>query len=148
MTEQEYEQLKRRGIGNVEIVHLVGERKPLTLKLKSYIPAESAVQASIVDMIVKLRLGIVIRYNAGGMYNAENQFVRFNSAKGHSGLGGVLKGGRAFYLEVKRPGWDGPKTEREFQQAEFLKQAREVGAVAEFVCSVDEALAVLRQGTA
>ena len=143
MTEQEYEQ-RKRGIGNVEVVHLAAERKPLTLKLKAYIPAESAVQASIVDMIVKLNLGLVIRYNAGGMYNAENQFVRFNSAKGHSDLGGVLKGGRAFYLEVKRPGWDGPKTDREQLQAEFLRQARSVGAIAEFVTSVDEALAVLR----
>jgi hypothetical protein len=61
------------------------------LKLTPNVPTEVQVQASITDTIRKLGLGEVVRYNSGGVWNAESQFVRFNDAKGHSDLAGVQK---------------------------------------------------------
>lgn len=120
------------------------KRKPKPFKLTPYTPTEAQVQASIVDAIRKLGLGEVVRYNSGAMYNAKQQYVRFNSAPGHSDTAGTLKpSGRAFYLECKPPGWKGPRDERERDQAAFLDSMRACGAIAEFVRSVDEALAAL-----
>ena len=119
---------------------------PVKLTLTPYVPTEAQVQASIVEAITKLRLGQCVRYNSGGMYNTAEQFIRFNSAKGHSDLAGVLNGGRAYYLEIKRPGWKGPKDDREHDQAAFLDRMRAAGAIAEFVTSVDAALAALGVG--
>lgn len=114
------------------------------LKLTICRPTERQVQASIMDAIHKTRRGRVIRYNAGAVYNERDQFIRFNSAEGHSDLGGArCPDGRAFYFECKRPGWKGPSTEREKRQEEFLDAMRAAGAIAAFVTSVDEALAAL-----
>jgi hypothetical protein len=119
-------------------------RQMRRLKLTICSPTETQVQASIVEAIHKTRRGRVVRYNAGAVYNDRDQFIRFNSAPGHSDLGGArYPDGRAFSLECTRPGWKGPSTEREKLQEQFLNDMRAMGAIAAFVTSVDEALAAL-----
>jgi hypothetical protein len=113
-------------------------------KLKVFIPLETAIQSSIVEAITKLNLGTVNRINSGAM-EIDGRYVQFNSAAGHSDLTGALRPhGRAYFLEVKRPGWNGPATARELRQSAFLDRQRAAGAIAAFVTSVDEALAVLK----
>ena len=108
-------------------------------KLTSIVPRESEVQTSIIDAIERLRIGKVIRYNSGGMYDKRGRFVRFHSAPGHSDLAGCLfNGGRAFYLEVKRPGESATE-----DQQRFLDAMASTGAIAATVHSVVEALAAL-----
>jgi hypothetical protein len=115
------------------------------LKLKMYVPKEIDVQSSIVDAIHALRLGRVIRYNAGGVYNDKGQYLRFNSASNHSDLAGARRpDGRAFYFEVKRPGWKQPTNKREEAQKQFLDDMRAMGAIAAFVTSVDEVIFALK----
>jgi hypothetical protein len=144
MSESELLAYKQRtGIGNAEPVHLVAERKPF--KLKEFVPLEKDIKASIMEMIQSLNLGSCTRYNSGAL-KIDDRYVKFNSAEGHSDLSGVLSPtGRAYFLEVKRPGWNGPVDERELKQAQFLAEQKACGAIAEFVTSVDEALKVLRK---
>lgn len=115
------------------------------LKLAMFVPKENDVKASIIEAIHKLRLGRVIRYNSGAVYNAGGQYIRFNNADYHSDLAGARHpDGKAFYFEVKRPGWQGPVTKREVGQKHFLDTMRATGAIAEFVTSVDDVIAALR----
>jgi len=110
------------------------------LRLVPVVPRETDISASIVDAIVRLGLGVVTRYNSGAVVR-NGRFVRFNNAPGHSDLGGVLRRktpGRAFYLEVKRPGKE-PTPEQET----FLEDRRACGAIAARVDSVEQALIAL-----
>lgn len=56
---------------------------------------------------------------------------------------GWLKDSRPFAFEAKRPSWRKPSDEREYQQANFLMLIRNIGGVASFVRSADEALEII-----
>lgn len=56
---------------------------------------------------------------------------------------GIMRDGRPFALEGKRPSWKEPKDDREFKQAAFLMLVRNVGGIGAFVRSADEANAAL-----
>ena len=56
---------------------------------------------------------------------------------------GVLKDGRIFALEAKRPSWDGVKGTREYRQHGFIYLVRNIGGVGGFVRSAEEANAIL-----
>ncbi len=56
---------------------------------------------------------------------------------------GLLRDGRPFALEAKRPSWKEPREPREFKQAAFLMLIRNCGGVGQFVRSADEANAAL-----
>ena len=51
---------------------------------------------------------------------------------------GLLRSGRMFAIEAKRPGWKGPHGDREHKQAAFLAMVRETGGIGIFATSADE----------
>lgn len=56
---------------------------------------------------------------------------------------GLLKDGRPFAIEAKRPSWKEPKLPREFKQAAFIMLMRNIGGKGGFATSVEEAAAIL-----
>lgn len=56
---------------------------------------------------------------------------------------GFLRDGRPFALEVKRPSWKSPRTERELKQQSHIHMIESIGGVAGFVRSVEEAACLL-----
>lgn len=97
-------------------------------------PTEHEIQAAILDYLRRVVRAEAIRYNSGMMQigeGAARRFVRFHDADGHADIGGVLPGGRAFYLEVKRPG-EKPTP----KQAKFLARMAKAGALTGVVTSV------------
>lgn len=61
------------------------------------------------------------------------RYVRFNGFPGHSDIAGVLRGGKALFIEVKKPG--GKLTVR---QKGFLDDMRQSGALAFSASSTEE----------
>lgn len=57
---------------------------------------------------------------------------------------GILKDGRMFACEAKRPGWVEPKTDTERAQANFLTLVRNAGGVSLFATSADEVAVALK----
>lgn len=109
-------------------------------------PLEKEIQKAIIEAI-ELRRDVVFvgRFNRGQAVatdeHGHTRYTPFNSVKGFPDLHGLLVGGKAFYLEVKRPHPFYVKP-REDQQG-FLDAARNAGAYAGVVTSVEEAMAVL-----
>lgn len=104
-------------------------------------PSESDVQSAVLDYLRRVVKAQAIRYNSGAMQESgpHARYVSFNDAPGHSDIAGTLPGGRAFYIEVKRPGQKAtPK------QAAFLARMASAGALVGVVHSVDELIALLK----
>lgn len=109
------------------------------------VPLEKEIQKAILQRIA-LRKDVVFvgRFNRGqalASYNGETRYTPFNSVPGFPDIHGLLVGGRAFYIEVKRPPPHYEKPSKE-QQA-FLDAARVGGACAGVACSVEEAMGLL-----
>lgn len=110
------------------------------------VPLEKEIQKAIIQAI-ELRQDLVFvgRFNRGQAVasNAygETRYTQFNTVKGFPDIHGLLLGGKAFYLEVKRP----PPCYRppDPAQQKFLDAARMGGAYAGVVTSVEEAMAIL-----
>lgn len=109
------------------------------------VPLEKEIQTTIIEAL-ELRKDVVFvgRFNRGqavATYNGETRYTPFNSVPGFPDIHGLLVGGRAFYIEVKRP----PPHYRKPDdvQQRFLDEARVGGACAGVACSVEEALALL-----
>lgn len=83
------------------------------------------------------KVAFVGRFNAGAAVDARGQFVRFCSLPGFPDLAGMLKGGRALYVEIKRPAPNAGKLTE--LQAAFLERARHFGALAFVARSVEDA---------
>ena len=66
-----------------------------------------------------------------------NRYVRVGR-RGEADISGILKGGRAFAIEVKRPG--GKPNEKQLQ---FLERIRAAGGIAGCATSVTEAEAII-----
>lgn len=109
------------------------------------VPLEKEIQKTIIAAL-KLRRDVVFvgRFNRGqavATYNGETRYTPFNSVKGFPDIHGLLVGGRAFYIEVKRPPPHYNKPEQD--QQDFLDAARICGAAAGVATSVEEAMAIL-----
>ncbi len=109
-------------------------------------PLEKEIQTAILEAIA-LRRDVVFvgRFNRGQAVATNNagdvRYTPFNNVPGFPDIHGLLVGGRAFYIEVKRPP---PNYKRpEPDQQRFLDEARVGGACAGVACSVEEAMALL-----
>ena len=114
-------------------------RKPRT-------PSGEIAERDILKAIMQLlkrhpKVARVWRQNSGTFqmqYGAKSRFVRANTARGMSDIAGVLKTGRAFFIEVKaRKG-----VVHEHQQ-EFLDDVAAGGALAFVARSVDDVINAL-----
>lgn len=62
-------------------------------------------------------------------------------------LMGLLRDGRMFAIEVKRPGWKKPVGQREIEQQNFLRAVATHGGLAGFATSIDEANEIIEGGS-
>lgn len=121
------------------------QRKPLKLTMPE--PLERDIQRAVLQLLeVHPAVHRAWRVNSGaadGEYVdsrgiEHRQWVRFHTQQGHSDITGVLRGGRAFFLECKRPG-----KEPTANQKGFLDDMAAGGALTGCVHSVDEAKELL-----
>lgn len=80
---------------------------PERIKLTRYEPTEAELQGAIRALLAAHpRVHDHWRVNSGAMKpmgeDGRERFVRFNDRAGHSDLAGVLKDGRALFIETKR----------------------------------------------
>lgn len=105
-------------------------------------PLEKEIQRTILDYLRKHpKVAFVGRFNSGAAqssYNGQASFVRFHTVRGFPDIHGMLKGGAAFYFEVKRPG-----AKLTDDQARFLMGVREYGGIGAMVTSVEDVIAAL-----
>ena len=119
---------------------------PDKFKLTPVVPSEHDVQVSILAMLRRHpKVAKAIRYNSGtfrlaGGVGSPDRWFRANDCPGHSDIAGVLKGGRAFYLEVKKPGKSSKPGDA---QDTFLCEMAFAGALAAEVSSVDQVVKLL-----
>ncbi len=113
---------------------------------RDLVPLEKEIQRAILDDLeLDKRVAFVGRFNRGQAVamgaDGRTRYTAFNSVKGFPDIHGLLIGGRAFYIEVKRPPpcYEKPNDE---QQA-FLDNAKAAGACAGVATSVEEARALL-----
>lgn len=131
-------------------VPLQNEIKPARVRRpvdgKPAAPLEKEIQTAILEAIA-LRRDVVFvgRFNRGQAVATNGdgsvRYTPFNTVPGFPDIHGLLLGGRAFYLEVKRPppNYEPPSK----AQQSFLDEARNAGACAGVACSVEEALGLL-----
>jgi hypothetical protein len=122
------------------------ERVVRPVDRKPQAPLEKEIQAAILQAL-RLRRDVVFvgRFNSGQARetnaNGEHRYIWFNTVPGFPDIHGLLVGGKAFYIEVKRPH---PNYEKpSVTQQTFLDQARVGGAYTGVATSVEEALALL-----
>lgn len=110
------------------------------------VPLEKEIQTAILEAI-ELRKDVVFvgRFNRGQAVATDShgntRYTPFNSVPGFPDIHGLLVGGRAFYIEVKRPPPCYKKPDE--AQQKFLDEARVGGACAGVATSVEEAIALL-----
>lgn len=103
-------------------------------------PLEKDVQKAILSMI-RWRKDVIFygRFNRGtAVFNGaqgNKQHVVFNTVPGFSDIHGMLVGGRAFYIEVKRDSKEKPTSD----QQEFLDKVKAGGGIAGVAWSVEMA---------
>lgn len=106
-------------------------------------PTEADIQRAILDyMRVHPKVAWAHRFNRGmaqGSYNGRESYVRFNTCKGFSDIHALLVGGRAMYVEVKRPGKKATD-----EQADFLASCTAAGALALVACNIEDVMRALR----
>lgn len=109
-------------------------------------PTEKEIQTSILEAI-RLRRDLVFvgRFNRGQAVSTDEhgstRYTPFNTVPGFPDIHGLLVGGKAFYIEIKRPP---PNYRRPTpEQQNFLDEARNAGAYAGVATSVEEALGLL-----
>lgn len=103
-------------------------------------PLEKDIQKAILDYLALRRIP-AWRVNSGAMvgeYKGKRRFMRFNGAAGHSDIAGVLSGGRALFIECKRPG--GKPTPDQLAFIETMKATGALAFVATSVADVERAL--------
>ena len=119
---------------------------PESFRLKPNVPTEHMIQKAILGMLQHHpKVAKAVRYNSGtfkitGSHGAPDRWFRANDCPGHPDIGGYLKGGRAYYFEVKRPG---EKIKAGSAQDLFLRDANAAGALAAEVSSVDQVVELL-----
>ena len=102
-------------------------------------PKESEILHDIMKLLkLHPKVGKVWRQNSGTFameYGSKTHYVRANTARGMADIQGILKGGRSFFIEVKRPG-----AKLMDHQADFLIECNKMGALAFCAWSVDDVL--------
>ncbi len=128
----------------------IKERKPRAALLtpKPEVPLEKDVQADILATLKAHPLvAFVGRFNRGtaiSEYNGKKSYTRFNTVDGFPDLHGMLKGGAAFYIEVKRKLPDGRKPiQPSDDQREFIDMVKRNYGRAGVAYSVEDALAII-----
>lgn len=119
-------------------------RRPVDGKPEA--PLEKDIQRTILEALA-LRRDVVFvgRFNRGQAVATngygDTRYTPFNTVPGFPDIHGMLLGGKAFYIEVKRPhpNYVKPSTE----QQHFLDTARNGGAKAGVATSLEEAEAIL-----
>lgn len=121
-----------------ELASMVKPKRASGPRQPSLIPLERDVQRAIIEYLSAHR-GVAFygRFNSGtaitGDAQGNTRYTRFNTIKGFPDIHGMMKGGRALYIEVKRPG--GKLTD---EQAEFLQKVRDNGGIGFKADSVDD----------
>ncbi len=111
---------------------------------KPCVPLEKDIQRQILDYLA-LRGIPAWRVNSGAMvgeYKGKKRFMRMNGKPGMSDICGVIPGGRALFIEVKRPG-----RLATVEQTWFLNEMDAAGAlafVAWSVADVEKALGAVQ----
>lgn len=112
------------------------------LRLHPPEPTEAEIQRSVLAYLQSLGIR-AWRVNSGAFKakgrGGRERFVWCNTAKGHSDIAGVLPGGRALYIEVKRR-----KGEPRPDQVEFLDMVNREGALGFIARSLEEVQAALK----
>lgn len=119
------------------------KREPKEGEIKPML--EKDIQKAIIMLLKRHpKVAMVGRFNSGQSVetNADGtmRYMSFNSIRGFSDIHGMMRGGKAFYIEVKRPG-SGPP--RDQDQINFINLIRENGGLSGFAYSVDDALEIL-----
>jgi len=148
-TDEQHEALKADGLAGyskslrprVPREHFTAERHQRLVD-DGYTAAPAATERQVLLAVWHLlrvhpKVAFVGRFNAGAAIDARGQFVRFCSLPGFPDLAGMLKGGRALYVEIKRPAPSAGKLTE--QQVAFLERARHFGALAFVARSVEDA---------
>ena len=121
---------------------------PDKFKLTKLVPSEHDVQMSILALLRRHpKVAKAIRYNSGtfrlaGAPGQSDRWFKANDCPGHSDIAGVLKGGRAFYFEVKRPGKSSKPGDL---QDTFLTEMAFAGALSAEVSSVEQVVKLLEK---
>lgn len=107
---------------------------------RSDVPLEKDIQKAIIAFLsAHPKISIYGRFNSGAAVSGDakggTRYTWFNSIKGFPDIHAMLKGGRAVYIEVKRPG--GKVTP---DQQRFIDKVEAHGAVAFIAYSVDDVL--------
>lgn len=110
---------------------------------KQPVPLEKEIlKACLAALKLHPRVAFAGRFNRGVMqssYGGRDSYTSFNSVPGFPDIHGMLKGGAAFYIEVKRP-----ITGRlDDKQSNFLASIKACGGIAGVATSVAEALALI-----
>ena len=123
---------------NIDAIHVTKRVMPKDLGA----PLEKDIlRACIRALRAHPRVAFVGRFNRGVMqstYQGRDSYTQFNTVPGFPDIHGMLKGGAAFYIEVKRPG-----RKPDDRQAHFLTGIIEYGGTAGVATSVEEALAII-----
>lgn len=131
------------GTGHVNKVVLppVRAREPRD-PCKAAAPSEADTQKAILKFLrVHPAVGFAIRINSGGAvetHNGVERYITYNSQRGMSDIFGVMKGGRAFFIEVKSA--TGRLTQH---QNDFIMMALNSGALAGVARSIDDVQNIL-----
>jgi len=126
-------------------------RGPRTVKTRK---PESEVQSEIIDYLVRHpKVALVIRINAGAVYNANDAFIQFHhlfiphqfkKSKIEkvdlkiSDLTVIMTDGKFCAIEVKEEVWVKPCNEREYAQQRYLNHIDAHKGIAFFAASVDD----------
>ena len=101
-------------------------------------PLERQIQTQILDYL-KLRGVFCWKQNTSGIYRKDRSAYIPSHTRGMPDICGILRGGRAFYVEVKR------RTGRLSEpQKEFLGRASTLGALAIVAYCVEDVEAALK----
>ena len=100
-------------------------------------PLEAAILKDIMQALRRHPKVATVERRQSAVFMEGNRYVRVGR-RGEADISGILKGGRAFAIEVKRPG--GKPNEKQLQ---FLERIRAAGGIAGCATSVTEAEAII-----
>jgi len=128
-------------------------RAPAAMRatLKAPVPLESEIQKQIIDGLRMHRMvGLVERINSGAALETSDdgsrRYIEFSHIYPVADAGRMravdlsvtLRDGRRFVIEVKRPGWRGPTTQRELEQENYIRHIERCNGVGMFACGWDD----------
>lgn len=100
-------------------------------------PLERDILRDIMDALRKHPAVATVQRRQSGVYQDGGRWIRVG-VRGEADISGILKGGRAYAIEVKRPG-----RLPDERQTEFLNRIQAAGGVAGVASSVAEALQII-----